>query len=1122
MSPVIPEHETPVVSKGLRRIRQQSPTLERSETFPRSASMTFTIPSTPSSPALSRVTTDDPMWATAAPTAGEDLTRFVAESLHSFSFANQADEDYHQRQKALKRSIDFVRDMPGWTEGNLAMANAGAKASGDTEMQKMLEMISRMKASGQEKQAGQDDEVPAPLMTGPAQMQDNPFEKSFTAHQTESPTDIQPSNPEETITDEDAVSTPTQETVGVRVHPPPDRAATFTPFSNTGKTIPRHRRASLKRTFTDTQGLSLQNKLSEAITQPFKAIERRHLAPIQTQAKVDADLPVTSGSSHQMARTPPNTQAIFTTAPSEPWTITAANDLGCLIFGLSKQEFRKMSILDLFREEKRQWLELRLQQRSEAVTPSPTRSRPPLRKTPSPRMSNIGSGITARLLSKPPSRETSRTNRPTHTDEPAAVENKPPNLPAIETKISSDTAKFSSQLPSSRGVLVCGEVLPVTKRDGSASSASLWVQEKRNNLIWVLEEVAEDVAFVDVDAIGCVTKASGACEAVWGMERVRRGMDITRLLPGIPRLKGTNTGALDFDAISILRRFTARTANDISTPVTVDRVNSEQNLADATTTFRVSSFPHIAGMMVLNSRTLHINSCNTVVADTLFGKVPNGLPMNDVVPDFDQMLEHLVEDEKIPLIEGMVIPEQSFRRARAMLALREGKRDAAAVFLRPGGLPALHRDGAEIMIDVQMRVVKSESLGYDLPNRTMEDGLPASPLSTPSSEVVYALWVTYSRVLHAVNHGVGPISPLVSRPGTPPHQPSPVDAPMSRSSSSSGSSVNEDSDTPPTTPHLSPRPTKSTRHAPPPAPTPPPPTVSKPLPHPASAATTSQDVRARRLISDYSILEDMGAGAYGQVKLARHKSSGNKVVIKYVTKARILVDTWTRDRRLGTVPLEIHVLDYLARTYSGSDGNRMYHPNIVQMSAFFEDDTNYYIEMVPHGLPGLDLFDYIELRTDLTEESARNIFRQVAEAVRFLHIEAGVVHRDIKDENVILDREERIRLVDFGSSSYVRNGPFDVFVGTIDYAAPEVLSGSSYSGLEQDVWAMGILLYTILYKENPFYSIDEIMDRDLRVPVVPAVSEGALTLVKGMLERDVPKRMGVEEVCGDEWLQGDD
>jgi protein-serine/threonine kinase len=194
---------------------------------------------------------------------------------------------------------------------------------------------------------------------------------------------------------------------------------------------------------------------------------------------------------------------------------------------------------------------------------------------------------------------------------------------------------------------------------------------------------------------------------------------------------------------------------------------------------------------------------------------------------------------------------------------------------------------------------------------------------------------------------------------------------------------------------------------------------------PVPEINARNELPAKRSIGDYVIVEEMGQGAYGQVKLARLKKQPVKrMVLKYVTKKRILVDTWTRDRKLGTVPLEIHVLDFLRR-----DGLK--HPNIVEMEGFFEDDVNYYIEMTPHGLPGMDLFDYIELKANMDESECRNIFKQVVSAINHLHTKALVVHRDIKDENVVLDGEGRIKLIDFGSAAYIKNGPFDVFVGTI-------------------------------------------------------------------------------------------
>lgn len=95
---------------------------------------------------------------------------------------------------------------------------------------------------------------------------------------------------------------------------------------------------------------------------------------------------------------------------------------------------------------------------------------------------------------------------------------------------------------------------------------------------------------------------------------------------------------------------------------------------------------------------------------------------------------------------------------------------------------------------------------------------------------------------------------------------------------------------------------------------------------------------------------------------------------------------------------------------------------------------------------------------------------------------------------------------------------FHVLIENPDYAAPEVLRGSPYRGKEQDVWALGILLYTIVYKENPFYSIDEIMDHDLRVPYV--MSEDCLDLIRKMLDRDVDRRIGIQDVVDHPWCKG--
>lgn len=262
--------------------------------------------------------------------------------------------------------------------------------------------------------------------------------------------------------------------------------------------------------------------------------------------------------------------------------------------------------------------------------------------------------------------------------------------------------------------------------------------------------------------------------------------------------------------------------------------------------------------------------------------------------------------------------------------------------------------------------------------------------------------------------------------------------------------------------------------------------------------------------SDFVVLQKMGEGAYGKVNLCIHRKERYIVVIKLIFKDRILVDTWVRDRKLGTIPSEIQIMAALNKHPDG---------NILTLIDFFEDDDCYYIETPVHGETGcIDLFDLIELNTSMTEYEAKLIFRQVVSAIRHLHSQ-GIVHRDIKDENVVVDSNGFVKLIDFGSAAYVKSGPFDVFVGTIDYAAPEVLSGEPYDGKPQDIWAIGVLLYTIVFKENPFYNIDEILEGNLKFHDTEGVSEECISLIKMILNRNPSQRPSIDEVYDNEWTQ---
>ena len=180
------------------------------------------------------------------------------------------------------------------------------------------------------------------------------------------------------------------------------------------------------------------------------------------------------------------------------------------------------------------------------------------------------------------------------------------------------------------------------------------------------------------------------------------------------------------------------------------------------------------------------------------------------------------------------------------------------------------------------------------------------------------------------------------------------------------------------------------------------------------------------------------------------------------------------------------------------------HPNICPLLDFFEDDHYYYLMLpsvapsaVGEGLPPppTDLFDLVEAYPKgLPARDVRTYLGQIADAVAFLH-ERGIVHRDLKDENVVLGPGGRCILIDFGSSGIVRKTGWDTFSGTLDYAGPEILRGERYQGKEQDVWAFGVVAYVLLVGECPFQNAAEAQE-GLGSPFSPAV-------------------MGLDERCGE-------
>ncbi|XXQ31943.1 Non-specific serine/threonine protein kinase [Plasmodiophora brassicae] len=247
-------------------------------------------------------------------------------------------------------------------------------------------------------------------------------------------------------------------------------------------------------------------------------------------------------------------------------------------------------------------------------------------------------------------------------------------------------------------------------------------------------------------------------------------------------------------------------------------------------------------------------------------------------------------------------------------------------------------------------------------------------------------------------------------------------------------------------------------------------------------------------LDDFQLLKVIGKGAFGKVMLVRSKSDPKQLfALKQLDKSKV------RNKGQSEHAMtERNILEYIR------------HPFIVTMRGAFQTESKLFI--VLDYCAGGELFFHLQRMGTFSEELARFYTAQLVLAIEYLH-ELGIVFRDLKLENVLLDAKGNIQLTDFGLSKegVADNVSARSFCGTPEYLAPEVLTGTGY-GRAADWWSLGTLLFEMLTGLPPFYAKDSkqlfqrILTSRLRLPY--HVSPEAGDLLQRLLSRNVESRIG--------------
>ena len=266
---------------------------------------------------------------------------------------------------------------------------------------------------------------------------------------------------------------------------------------------------------------------------------------------------------------------------------------------------------------------------------------------------------------------------------------------------------------------------------------------------------------------------------------------------------------------------------------------------------------------------------------------------------------------------------------------------------------------------------------------------------------------------------------------------------------------------------------------------------------------TCPNLESSKSISKLIVGEKLGKGTFGFVRIATHSLTGEKIAIKIFDKLKII-----KENDKTRLEHEIKALKQIR------------HPNLLHLYSVIQSSKTVYL--ITEYIDGIELFEYIQKRKKIKEIDACKIFQQIISGIEYLS-KIRISHRDIKTENILINKNLKIKIIDFGlCNTYNKDEFLKTACGTPGYTAPEMLKGEKYNGVSVDLWSCGIVLFYMICGYMPFEDYDphelnkKIVNSKVRVPMF--VSNNAKDLINKLLIKNPLKRITIPEIKLHPWF----